>query len=287
MTLSSTPPHHHEAHEAAPGEGVHQHHAGQADLLDLDAEVVGHLDELTTWAGRHTGGNPTAVVDVGAGTGTGTVALARRFPNAHLVALDQSADMLDHLRAAALRHGVGERVAAIRADVDAAWPQVGSFDLAWAASSLHHMRDPDQVLRAVHAALRTDGVLVVVEMDGMPRFLPHDLGVGRPGLEERCRAAMAQDRWNAHPNWGPHLQRGGFALLEERTFTHRRAPTSPAAHRYAQRVFSNVRAGLADRLDGEDVEVLDYLLSDAPGSLAHRRDLTVRSSRTAWAARRA
>jgi len=122
----------------------------------------------------------------------------------------------------------------------------------------------------------------------LPRFLPHDLGFGRPGLEDRCRAAMAQDHWNAHPNWGPHLQRAGFEVLEERTFTYIRHPAPPAADRYAHGVFSNARSGLADRLDAEDLQTLDRLLAqDAPESLLRRRDLAVRSSLTAWAARRA
>ena len=52
-----------------------QHESGQAELLDLDAEVVGHLGELTAWVGQHVESAPRAIVDVGAGTGTGTLAL--------------------------------------------------------------------------------------------------------------------------------------------------------------------------------------------------------------------
>ncbi|RIJ57888.1 class I SAM-dependent methyltransferase, partial [Clavibacter lycopersici] len=62
----------------------HAHGAADPSLavmLDLDARILhGHLLELTTWIrrlARDTAGR--VVVDLGAGTGTGTVALARRF----------------------------------------------------------------------------------------------------------------------------------------------------------------------------------------------------------------
>lgn len=266
--------------------GDHANESAHADLLTLDAEVVGHLDELTGWVAEQAACLPRAVLDVGAGTGTGTLALARRFPHARLVALDQSATMLERVRTAGA--DLGDRVDVVQADLDAGWPEVGTFDLAWAASSLHHVADPDRVLGDLHAALEPGGLLAVVEMDGLPRFLPADLGVGRPGLEERCRAAMAQSSWNAHPNWGPHLQRAGFEVLQERTFAYRRHPAPPAANRYAHGVYGNVRTGLADRLDADDLETLDQLLDgDTPGSLLRRRDLDVRSSRTVWSARRA
>jgi SAM-dependent methyltransferase len=271
----------------------HEHQAGQAQLLDLDAEVVGHLDEITAWAGGHAAHLPRAIVDVGAGTGTGALALGRRFERARLVAIDSSAEVLEHLRTAALREGLGDRVRVVRADLDAGWPDagwpdVGGFHLGWAASSLHHLEHPGRVLGDLHAALEPAGLLVVVESDGMPRFLPHDVGVGRPGLEDRIRAAMAQDRWNAHPDWGPYLQRAGFEVLEQRTFAYERAPAPPAAHRYAHLVLSGVRSRLAERLDADDLEALDRLLAeDGTQSVLRRGDLTVRSTRTAWAARRA
>lgn len=130
--------------------------------------------------------------------------------------------------------------------------------------------------------------MVVVEADGLPPFLPRDLGFGRPGREDRCHDATAQQGWNAHPDWGPHLQKAGLEVLEQRTFSYRLNPAPMTAHRYAQRVISNLRAALADRIAEDDLATLDQLLDDdAPGSLTQRRDLVVRSTRTAWAARRA
>ncbi|MEU6034278.1 hypothetical protein ABZ801_02605 [Actinomadura sp. NPDC047616] len=46
-----------------------------------------------------------------------------------------------------------------------------------AASSLYHVADPDRMLGDVHAALRPGGLLVVIEMDALPRFLPDGAGL--------------------------------------------------------------------------------------------------------------
>ncbi|MEY9860686.1 SAM-dependent methyltransferase [Catenulispora sp. GAS73] len=286
----------HQGHGHQQGHGHHQHgadaaadaaaDASMADILDLDAEVVGpYLDELTSWAATHTEAEPHTVLDVGAGTGTGTLALARRFANAELIVIDRSTTMLDRLQAAAAAQGIADRVRPVEADLDTAWPPVGTADLAWASSSLHHVADPDRVLADIHAALNPGGLLVVVEMDGMPRFLPDGVF---PGLEERCRRASADNGWNSWPDWTGHLERAGFTVAEKRVFDLAIHPAPPAANRLAQRITSRLRERLADQLSAEDRANLDRLLDpDGEEFLLRRGDLVVRGARTAWAARRA
>ncbi|MEV2276848.1 class I SAM-dependent methyltransferase [Nocardiopsis sp. NPDC049922] len=208
----------HHGHHTHHGHGTHDHEAGMADLLDLDAEALGpYLDDLTAWVDEHTDAAPRLIADVGAGTGTGAMALARRFPEADIVAVDRSPVMLDRLRETARERGMGGRVRVVEADLDAAWPRVGTVDLAWAASSLHHVTDPDRLLADLHAALRPGGLLVVVEMDAPPRFLPEDLGIGCPGLEERCHEIGDLGRLLADD--GPHAltHRGDLAVRGSRT----------------------------------------------------------------------
>lgn len=78
----------------------------------------------------------------------------------------------------------------VRADLDeAAWPDLGSPDLAWASASMHHMADPDRALRTVHDMLAPGGLFAVVELAGHPRFLPESAPQDRPGLEERVHTA--------------------------------------------------------------------------------------------------
>ncbi|WP_130335886.1 class I SAM-dependent methyltransferase [Micromonospora kangleipakensis] len=278
---------HHSSHHHGGGP-AHHDEAGLADLLDLDAEVLGpYLDEVTAWVGRHASDAPRTVVDVGAGTGTGSLALARRFSSAAVVAIDRSAVMLDRVRGAAREQRLADRLRVVRADLDVAWPEVGAADVVWAASSLHEVADPDRVLRDVHAALNPGGLLVVVEMDALPRFLPDDVGLGRPGLESRCHEALAQAGWNAHPNWRPHLAGAGFEIAAQRSFTVEATPAPPSTGRYAHAYLRRIRSALDGRLASDDLGTLDRLLADDnPDSLLRRRDLTVRGSRTAWAARR-
>ena len=279
------PPH---AHHGAHAHDAHAHDAGLADLLDLDAEVLGpYLDDVTGWVGQQVRTAPRRILDIGAGTGTGSIALARQFETAEVVALDRSASMLERVRQAAAAADLAERVRVVQADLDDAWPAVSGVDLAWAASFLHEVADPDRVLGDVRSALRTGGMLVVVEMDAPPRFLADSAGPGQPGLESRCHAATAAAGWNAHPDWQPHLEQAGFEIAGRRTFTIDRSPAPPSTGRYARSYLGRVRAALADRLSADDLDALDRLLEvDHPDGLLQRRDLTVRGSRTAWAARR-
>ncbi|MFC1413201.1 trans-aconitate 2-methyltransferase [Streptacidiphilus sp. N1-12] len=269
-------------------------HAPLAELLDLDAEVLHkHLANLVGWVDELTGGTaPRRILDLGCGTGTGTFALLQHFERAEAVAVDGDPQMLRHLSGKARALGLADRISTVQADLDADWPAVGTVDLVWASASLHHMADPDRTLREVFAALRPGGLLLAIEIDSFPRFLPDDLGFGRPGLEARAHAAMdarrAVDMPHLGSDWGPRLTRNGFTVEAERRFAIDLKPPLPAsAGRYAQASLQRIRGGFDGELAADDLAALDTLLSsESPAGLLHRDDLTVRAARTAWAARR-
>jgi SAM-dependent methyltransferase len=162
----------------------------------------------------------------------------------------------------------------------------------WASSSLHHLADPDRVLTEVFAALRPGGLLVVAEMESFPRFLPDDLGLGRPGLEARCHDALDQDRAALLPHlgsdWGARLSGAGFIIEAERSFVIELTPPLPAAAgRYVQASLRRMRSGLDGRVSDGDLAVLDTLIdSDGPDGIRQRDDLSVRTARTVWVASR-
>jgi trans-aconitate methyltransferase len=68
------------------------------DMLNLDAEVLHEYHrDLIGWVGREAADRPR-IVDLGAGSGTGSLALARELPGSEITALDVSPQMLAHLR---------------------------------------------------------------------------------------------------------------------------------------------------------------------------------------------
>lgn len=336
MNHAHTPaPHHSTSHDHAHNH-THDHDhqqatAGQAEILDLDAEVLAeHTASITAWLPLRS--TPHHIVDLGCGTGAGTFALLDRFPDAHITAVDASAEHMQRLRAKACARGDQERVHTVQADLDAVtWPGLGSPDLVWASASMHHMTRPERALRNVYDVLAPGGLFAVVELAGHPRFLPADAPAERPGLEERLHAAADRRQAEHMPHrgadWGPMLTAAGFTVEDERTLTVNldltvsveaplsvEAPVSVAAPvnldgtvknldgavnvdgvrrneavaRYATGVLQRIRSAVADRIAPEDLTALDRLLdTGSPHGIAHRDDLTVRTERTVWAARRA
>lgn len=286
------------AHTHTPRHGAsHGHHHehgtdGQTEILDLDAEVLAeHTASITAWLPLQTA--PHHIVDLGCGTGAGTFALLGRFPDAHVTAVDVSAEHLQRLRAKACSRGVHERVRTVQADLDeAAWPDLGSPDLVWASASMHHMAHPELALRTVHDALAPGGLFAVVELAGHPRFLPENAPEDRPGLEGRLHAAA--DRLHAEhmphrgADWGPMLTAAGFMIEGERTIAvNIEGSRSEAIGHYALGILQRIRSAITGRLSPEDLAALDRLLdTGGPHGILRRDDLAVRTERTVWAARR-
>ncbi|MFI6450010.1 class I SAM-dependent methyltransferase [Streptosporangium amethystogenes] len=284
--------HSHTPHHGAQHDPHQQDDADQAEILDLDAEVLAeHIAAITAWLPLKTG--PRQIVDLGCGTGAGTFALLDRFPEAHVIAVDASPGHLQRLRKKACAQDADDRVRTVQADLDAAdWPDLGRPDLVWASASMHHMADPDRALRNVHGMLAPGGLFAVVELAGFPRFLPDGAPEDRPGLEDRCHAAT--DHFHAEhvpyrgADWGPMLTAAGFTLDGERTITVNIDDAhGEAIGHYALATLRRIRGAAAETLPAEDLAALDRLLdTDSPHSILHRDDLSVRTERTVWAALR-
>jgi SAM-dependent methyltransferase len=280
----------------------HHHAHGAADpslaaMLDLDARILHrHLLEVTTWVrhlARDTAGR--VVVDLGAGTGTGTVALARRFDRAEVVAVDASDAMLARVAERAIVDGLADRIRTVRADLDAGWPALPSADLVWASLMLHEVADPARLLGRIRDGLAPGGILAVVEMDGPPRFLPDDLppDLARPGLADRLDDAVTHGGTGgpSHPDWAPWLGDAGLVEVETRAFAIDADPADPVAAAatlpYARAWLARVRDRAADRLEADDRAALDALLGpDGPHALARIPDLRLRGTRTVYVGRR-
>jgi SAM-dependent methyltransferase len=293
------------AHHDHQGRGQHAHgdhahrHAGAAeddytDLLDLDAEVLrDYWSAALDWVRDAAAGTArTRLLDLGAGTGTGAIGLAQRFPDAEVVALDVSPASLAKIAAKAAAAGLVARVHPVEADLDAGWPDLGTLDLTWASASLHHMADPARVLRDALNATRPGGLIAVSEFSRQLLFLPEDLGFGRLGFEGRITDvlghAYAEEMPTLGSQWAPRLTDAGWTVVAEQDFrVDQDPPTHPSAGRYARAWFARLSDGLADRLEPDDQATLAALLDeDNPRSLVNRTDLHIRGGRTITIARR-
>ncbi|SDN30065.1 Methyltransferase domain-containing protein [Streptomyces sp. cf386] len=296
--------HHHHGNHPTDRQAGHHHH----DPTDIDwSEMAPHLEaqaELFTplyehalaWlAKRQT--EPGLIVDAGSGPGVVACLLADTFPGARVVAVDASEPLLERARAHAERLGVADRFSILAGELpgvldDLEYPA----DLVWAGRSLHHLGDQRAALAAFAARLTHGGTLALQEGGLSARFLPRDLGFGRPGLqaridvlEEERFAAMRADLPGSvaeTEDWPALLTAAGLRPSGTRTFLlDLPAPTTDRARAYIADYLTRTRDGLADRLDADDRATLDRLLDpDDKASVHHRPDVFLLAAQTVYTA---
>lgn len=101
------------------------------------------------------------VADIGCGHGRALIRLAQRFPRSEYIGVDSHPAVIARAAAAVRDAGVAERVTLLAADATKGLP--GTFDLITMFNVLHDARDPESVLRAVRAALTSDGAVLLME----------------------------------------------------------------------------------------------------------------------------
>jgi len=266
--------------------------------LERGAEVTSAwTDQAVAWLSAR----PAAVrrvLDIGSGPGVTTCRLAQAYPHADVVAVDGEPALLERVTERAARLGLAARVGTQQADLAADLAPLGAADVIWTSHVLHHLGDQRAAVARLAALLQPGGVLAIAE-GGLPnRFLPRDLGFGRPGLEARLDAlledwftdmrASLPDTVAEPDDWPSMLTAAGLEAPESRTFLAEvPAPVDDQAREYIIRAFTRSRDLLSHRLDDTDRESLDRLLDpDAPNGLHHRQDIHVLTARTLHAARR-
>lgn len=229
--------------------------------------------------------------DVGCGAGGAACALALRPEVATVVAADRDVRLLEVARRRAAAEGVAADVRWACGEVGGLPLRPGSLDLVWASGVVHHVTDQQAAVGELAVLLRPGGVLALVE-GGLPlRCLPHDIGVGRPGLEARLDEARA--RWfedlraelGGPPlpyGWPAALARAGLHGVRTRSYiAEATAPLDVVGRRIAHQHLGSARDELGDRLAADDRATIGRLLDpDDPTSIDHRDDLTVTTVRT-------
>jgi SAM-dependent methyltransferase len=111
------------------------------------------------------------VLDLGAGSGVWSLAIARRRPDAHVTAVDLP-PVIEGLRANAEDLGLGSRVTPVGGSYFGEGLPVGSCDVAIVANVLHleTPSDAERLVRRAAAAVRPGGTVVVVDILGSGRY---------------------------------------------------------------------------------------------------------------------
>ena len=280
-------------------------HLDEADweARAVDAELEGELllsfvTDTARWIDELRG--PVArpvrrVLDIGSGPGVGTCELARRFPDAQVIAVDGSPAMLERATRRAAEHGLDARVGTHLAELPNGLDDLDPADVIWASMSLHHIGDETGALRVLRGRLEPSGLLAVAEIAEPMRVLPDDLDVGQPGLADRLDraesewfAAMRAGLAGSAPSTdlGSLLAAAGFDVVGTRVARERfDPPLSETARDVVGRRISRARHQLEDRLSTDDLHALDVLGADDPRGVAHRADVFVAASRQIVVAR--
>lgn len=228
------------------------------------------------------------VVDVGCGAGGMSVLFARELAGGTLVLLDATPELLAEARRA-VTEAAGGRVEVVAVHGDLADPRLGgrvpAADLVWASGVVHHVGDQQAALRTLAGLLRSGGVLAIGEGGLEMRCLPWDLGVGRPGLEQRLLAARAE--WFAGMRaglpgsvampygWPRALREAGLDDVESfGALIDHPMPGSDLLREYAVHRIGWLAESAGDRLDADDRDAVAALTDPhGPDFLGHRDDL--------------
>ncbi|CAL9374649.1 class I SAM-dependent methyltransferase [Streptomyces sp. enrichment culture] len=297
--------HHHHApghdgehrHENGHGHHGHDHEhldwAELAPLLESQAEVFTPLYERAlAWLAKEVT-EPGLIVDAGSGPGVISGLFAETFPGARIVAVDGSEALLERARARVGRLGAGDRFDTLTGDLPEVLAELDyPADLLWASRSIHHLGDQGAALAACAERLAPGGTLAVLE-GGLPaRFLPRDIGFGRPGLQARIDA-VEEERFTRMreelpgsvvqvEDWPALLTAAGLHHTRSRTFLlDLPAPLPDRARAHVADSLTRTRDMVGEHLDADDRATLDRLVDPGdPASVHHRPDVFVLAAHT-------
>jgi precorrin-6B methylase 2 len=140
------------------------------------------------------------VADVGAGTGFLTRMIARAVgPEGRVYAQDVVPEFLEHIARGAKEDGLGN-ITTVLGDQKSTHLDPGSVDLVLVSDVYHHFEFPQAMLDSLHAALREDGRLVVIDFERVE-------GVSDAFAIEHVRAGKGTVT--------DEIRNGGFDLIRE------------------------------------------------------------------------
>ncbi|QRP51172.1 methyltransferase domain-containing protein [Amycolatopsis sp. FDAARGOS 1241] len=182
---------------------------------------------------------------------------------------------------------------------DAALPEsLPAADLVWASRVVHHLPDQQAAVGTLAQVAKAGGLVALAEGGLDFRCLPWDLGIGRPGLEDRLLAAQAEwfigmregiEGAVAMPyGWSAALEHAGLTDVDSfGALVHHPSPGPAMLAGYVVHRITRIFEFGGEHLTPDDRETLTSLLDpDGPHHLAARRDLYLTGAKTVHCGRR-
>lgn len=179
-----------------------QYHFDPATYLDMIKDDLPAYDRLQAELVAASGSGARRVLELGTGTGETARRLLAHHPEASLVGIDVSEEML----AAARSILPAERAELLVATLQAPLPD-GSFDLVASALCVHHLVGPEKadLFRRVRAALRPGARFVLADvitpLDPADALTPLTPGYDHPSPVSDQLAWLADAGFDARVTW--------------------------------------------------------------------------------------
>ena len=163
-------------------------------------EVFDKRNEIIAASGVKPG---MTVADIGAGTGLFTRLYAQQVgAGGKVYAVDITRNFIDKIVPKLRSEGINNVEGYVNTPKDVPLP-AASVDLAFVSDTYHHFEYPQAMLRAIRAALKPGGTLVIVEFERTE-------GKSSPRILEHVRADK--------PTLIKEVEAEGFRLIEEKKF---------------------------------------------------------------------
>lgn len=169
-------------------------------------------------------------VDFGSGFGNTVIPLLENYRDLSIVATDISPDLLAILLREATKRGIGERCAAVALDAQRDYFAEGFADIVFGGAVLHHLAEPDALLKTVVRVLKPGGHAIFFEPfeNGHAVLrLAYEEILGRAKAEQVTGpgfdflAALAKDiAVRSHRRAYPGFSDAWFNLDDKWLFTH-------------------------------------------------------------------
>jgi trans-aconitate 2-methyltransferase len=169
--------------------------------------------------------DPASIADLGCGPGNSTELLVERFPDAAVVGMDSSSEMVQAAR---------RRLPGIRFETGdiATWPERGPFDLLFANASLQWVPDHASLLPFLFEKLTPGGTLAVQipdNLDEPAHRLMHETAALGPWSEKLVDASSAREARHSAEWYYRELRGLGARVDVWRTTYHHPLSGGPGA----------------------------------------------------------